>query len=142
MQKTGKWLGLVVPIAVLGLIFVYTKTSNKDKHASGKKLYATHCASCHGAEGEGLKQLIPPVNGVDYVVANSERLSCIIRYGVSGEMLVNGKEYTGHMLGLQKLEPDEIRDIVNMILVEWNGQEEGYSLKEIRAQIDGCALAQ
>ena len=28
---------------------------------NGQKLYVTHCQNCHGAQGEGLGQLYPPL---------------------------------------------------------------------------------
>lgn len=134
----GKWLGLLLPFIVLLAIWIYVQTKKSEGHARGKVLYDKHCASCHGANGEGLKLLIPPVHSADYISNNPAYLACIIRYGVKGDITVNGKEYTGNMLGLNKLEDDEIRDIVNFINVEWNGADEDYSLKEIRKQLDQC----
>ena len=34
--------------------------------------YESHCASCHGVEGEGLKDLIPPLANADWLAENQE----------------------------------------------------------------------
>ena len=55
--------GLVV--AAVGSILLsscFTERKNE-----GAKLYATHCASCHGDQGQGLQRLIPPVANADYI---------------------------------------------------------------------------
>lgn len=137
-KNVGKWVGLLVPFMVLIGIWFYAKTNEKKGYVRGKNLYEKNCSSCHGTEGEGLKLLIPPVNNVDFIQNNPENLACIIRYGISGEMTINGVSFTGNMLGLNKLEDDEVRDIVNFIQMEWNKGEEEYTLKEIRAQLDAC----
>lgn len=105
----------------------------------GKVLYERKCQSCHMESGQGLRQLIPPVANADYVVENKEKLACIIRYGMSGPITVNGVEYEGEMAGDQQLTEVEINNLVHYILVDLNQQKEPFVISEVRKQLEGCA---
>lgn len=137
-QKYGKWLGVLTPVVMLIGIWIYSSGSGEARTRRGAMLYAEHCASCHGNSGEGLRKLIPPVTGSDYVKENPEKLACIIKYGIRGPMTVNGHNYNGAMEGISRLEADEIRDIINYMRISWNGEKEEYSLKDVRSQLDAC----
>lgn len=136
--KNLQWVGLIFAVLVLAAIGLYREKGKQENKAF--VLYTTHCASCHGAEGEGLKKLIPPLQNADYVLQNAERLACIIRYGIHEPIEVNGVPYQANMLGNSRLENDEIRDLVNLIYVDWNGGDKAYNLKEIRQQLDQCLI--
>ncbi len=51
---------------------------------AGKNLYETHCANCHGKNGEGLRNLYPGLNG-SARLGETAYLTCLIRYGTSGK---------------------------------------------------------
>jgi mono/diheme cytochrome c family protein len=36
--------------------------------ADGAKIYTEQCASCHGAKGEGMKMMGPPIKGNKFVL--------------------------------------------------------------------------
>lgn len=105
----------------------------------GKRLYLDECASCHMESGQGLGELIPPIANADYVVENKENLACIIRHGIAGSMMVNGKQYDGEMAGNSQLSDIEINNLIHYILVDLNGQESTYVINDIRKQLKDCA---
>ncbi|BBL83403.1 hypothetical protein TthAA229_21520 (plasmid) [Thermus thermophilus] len=55
----------------------------------GKALYGTHCASCHGAEGQGIPGAIPPLAGNPRVQDEAYVVKAV-REGLSGPLEVGG----------------------------------------------------
>ncbi|GAB5539711.1 MAG: hypothetical protein Salg2KO_18140 [Salibacteraceae bacterium] len=75
-------------------------------------------------EGQGLGELYPPVADSDYIKENSEKLACLIRHGIAGEIMVNGVAYNAEMSGYPQLTENEISNLVYFLTVEWNAQTE------------------
>ena len=51
------------PVLVVGLAFFLYQQSGGSTNSAGQRLYTTHCANCHMDNGQGLRQLIPPLAG-------------------------------------------------------------------------------
>ncbi len=85
---------------------------------TGAELYQTHCANCHGNKGEGLRDLYPPLKNADYL-QNQSDVICAIKNGLSGKIVVNGKEYDGVMPKNKDLYPLDIAQIVTFINEEF-----------------------
>lgn len=90
----------------------------------GKNLYEAYCANCHQKDGKGLGKLIPPLNPSDYMAENIGRTARIIKYGQSGEIMVNGELYNQPMPGNPNLTNLEIARIMTYIYNIW-GYNEG-----------------
>ena len=58
------------------------------------------------------------LNNIDLSIAG-------LKYGLKGEIIVNGKSYNSYM-AYQGLENDEIADIMNYILNEWGNNSEEF----------------
>lgn len=84
-------------------------------YVNGKLAYETHCQNCHGAKGEGLGLLIPPLTDTTYIRENLNSIAGMIKYGVSGEMIVGGQLYNEVMPAETHLTPVEIAYIINYI---------------------------
>lgn len=109
-----------------------------NRHQQGEILYLNFCASCHMDDGTGLAGNIPPLAQSDYVSQNQGRLACIIRYGMEGEVVVNGKTYQNPMAGIPELSEFEIANIINYINQAW-GNDYGYlPMNVIRDSLEGC----
>ncbi|MDO1513866.1 c-type cytochrome [Maribacter confluentis] len=96
---------------------VYTrKTINEDNRTSGAKMFYQICASCHGANGQGIEGLAPPLMGSEHV-ENVERLALIILHGLEGPVHVKGEEYNLNlaMPGLIRNENITDKDIADII---------------------------
>lgn len=96
-----------------------------NKGHQGERLYGQHCASCHGEQGEGIGQLVPPLAGSDYLAQHSGQLACIMRVGLKGPIVVNGVGYNQLMLGVQdtathrQLSPAQITNLLNFLESHW-----------------------
>src|SRR5690349_7932882 len=93
-------------------------TSNE---RSGAALYSQHCANCHGAAGDGLGNLIPPLAGADYLATHRAELPCIVRQGMRGPVRVNGKDYNGVMPAIKReqLSDADVANILNFVSNSW-----------------------
>ena len=50
--------------------------------------------ACHGADGDGIANVAPPLKGSQYVEGPSERLAMILLNGLQGPLHIKGKSYT------------------------------------------------
>ncbi len=69
----------------------------KRYYSSGALVYQTHCQNCHGAKGEGLSALIPPLTDTIYLKNNKAQLACHIKKGIKGKLVINGKTFDDAM---------------------------------------------
>ncbi len=63
------------------------------EYPRGNLLFKTICQTCHGADGDGIQSLAPPLNHSELVTGKKERLIAIVLYGLTGPVQVNGKLY-------------------------------------------------
>lgn len=88
--------------------------------AQGNTVYATHCASCHGANGEGIMGIFPPMKG-DPVVIDKDpgRHIGIVLYGLNGGT-IRGVHYAAAMPEHgSELSDAEIAAVVNHERANW-----------------------
>jgi mono/diheme cytochrome c family protein len=83
-------------------------------YSLGNALYQSHCQNCHGAQGEGLGGLIPPLTDSLFFKTKKENLACLIKNGMKGNIKVNNKLYDGEMLPVD-LTPLEIAEVLTYI---------------------------
>lgn len=62
-------------------------------YPEGFSFYTNNCQPCHGATGNGVIPLGPPLNRSEWVTGPPDRLAAIVLYGVMGPIEVNGIEY-------------------------------------------------
>jgi mono/diheme cytochrome c family protein len=126
MTRALQWIGLLATalIAVL-ILFNIAREQERQQSAlreyheaavdSGMTLYATHCARCHGAAGEGLG-VYRALNQQFIVSKDARELRTIIHYGrYATEMAAFGLDAGG------ALTPVQIHDLVLMLQQgDWN----------------------
>jgi aldose sugar dehydrogenase len=78
-------------------------------------LYTQYCLTCHGPDGKGAEDLIPPLSQTDWVTGDKGRLIRVVLSGLSGEITVNGKKYNQEMPAFGYLSDGEIADLLNFI---------------------------
>jgi mono/diheme cytochrome c family protein len=119
-----------------------------NKQHQGERLYVQHCAGCHGEQGEGLGQLIPPLAGSDYLAQHPSQLACIVRYGLKGPITVKGVSYNQLMLGVQdttthhELSPAQVTNLLNFIESHWGNHAGPAGVRTIAgtdAELRACA---
>lgn len=128
-------IGLFCAITIfLGSLFSCQSGSFKQ----GERLYKENCAGCHQENGQGLGKLYPPIRSADYWKKNQKHLPCIIRYGMSDTIKVNGVLYGEEMKGLPHLSNAEISNIINYINQSWYEGIPVLQIKELKQQLKNC----
>lgn len=84
------------------------------KIASGEKIFAARCASCHQANGLGIEGQFPPLVASEWVSADSGVIANIILKGLKGEILVNGVKYGTSAAVNMAAVPISDREIANV----------------------------
>jgi cytochrome c551 len=126
----------LVPSLCLALFLLTSCSNNRDSkvdtsstkfrqyYVQGEKLYLKHCSNCHQKDGTGLGLLYPPLANSDYLTQNFDSVICMIRYGRSGPIIVNGETFDQPMPPLPTLGDLEIAEIATYIYNTW-GNERG-----------------
>jgi mono/diheme cytochrome c family protein len=102
------------------LLFIISACGdNKDLNyeqylVNGEISYKTHCANCHGAKGEGLKQLYPAINK-SLMFNDTQKLICLIRNGGNIKNTQNGIEYDQAMPANKALYDIDVAELVSYL---------------------------
>lgn len=103
------------------------------KQSPGKKIYTNFCMQCHLPKGQGVPNIYPPLAGSNWLSEKRTASIHAVKYGLEGEIKVNGKTYNNVMLPLG-LTDQEIADVMNYIMTSWgNTQEKPVTVEEVAA---------
>jgi mono/diheme cytochrome c family protein len=118
MMKT-----LIIIIGFISCHFTFQQIDHEweERKKRGKVLYEEFCVTCHRENGTGFGKLYPPLAKSDFLINNREASIRAVKYGMQGEIIVNGTKYNKKMdpLGLTN---EEVTDIMNYILNAWGNQ--------------------
>ena len=93
----------------------------KQSILDGEEIYQDFCLQCHLDNGKGVENAFPPLAKSDYLQNNIEASIRGIKYGLRGEITVNGNTYNGVMIN-QGLDEEEVADVMNYILNSWGNK--------------------
>ncbi len=97
-----------------------------DAGPDGATVYATHCASCHQANGRGVAGAFPPVAGHMAELTREQGRAYVAQmmlYGVQGPIEVEGTTYSGVMPAWSQLSDAELAAVTNHALTGFEGYE-------------------
>jgi len=100
------------------------------EYPKGATIFQTLCQTCHGADGNGIPSLGPPLNGSNWVQGNKNQLIPIVLYGLTGPIKIAGKLYkspevSGDMPGIganKEFTNEDIAQTLNFIRNSWNNK--------------------
>lgn len=125
-------------LSILLILFTVTVVFSQDSELKesmqrGSEIYYDFCVTCHMEQGEGVEKTFPPLAKSDYLLENREESIRDIKFGQSGELIVNGVTYNSIMTPMG-LEDEEIADVMNFILNSWgNSTTDFVSNEEVSA---------
>lgn len=73
------------------------QASGSSMAAQGSNVFLVNCASCHQADGEGVPGTFPPLAGNAVVGGDPVKVIHIVKYGLTGSVVVAGKTFNGMM---------------------------------------------
>lgn len=106
-------------------------------YTNGRDLYISYCQNCHGAKGEGLAKLAPPLTDTVFLKQNKKKLACWIKNGVSEPMVVAGVKYEAKM-------PDhnfaniDIAQIIVYVTNTFGNKQGNYTQNQVAADLSDC----
>lgn len=134
-----KFLFFILLIALLFTSCQDAETVKLQVYISeGQRLYEQKCANCHQRDGTGLRKLIPPLAGADYLMKYKNNLACIVKYGLTGEIEVNGQKYSLSMPANEGLSDRHIAQILTYINSKWAGSQERVKDEEVKERLKQC----
>lgn len=98
----------------------------------GKAIYQDFCLHCHLPNGKGVPGNFPPLDGSDWLTDKREESIHAVKYGQSGEIVVNGERYNNAMPPMG-LSDKEVADVMNYVMNSWsNTQEKPVTEEEVQ----------
>jgi mono/diheme cytochrome c family protein/glucose/arabinose dehydrogenase len=105
----------------------------------GIALFNSVCQTCHGADGNGIKTLAPPLHKSDWVLGDKNKLIRIVLYGLTGPVTVNDKVYkapeiTGEMPGIgnnKDYSDEDIAQVLSLIRKSWSNNADKVNATEV-----------
>jgi mono/diheme cytochrome c family protein len=100
--------------------------------AQGAAIFASHCAGCHGPNGEGIPGAFPPIKG-DPVVTDADPTAHIrtVLFGLHGKT-INGISYTGAMPAwTDQLSDEEVAAVINHERTSWGNNAPTITAEEV-----------
>lgn len=89
----------------------------------GEAVYSDLCITCHLPDGKGVPKIFPPLANSDYLKNKRTESIKAIKYGMSGEITVNGVKYNTPMAALG-LTNKEVADVMNYITNAWGNKND------------------
>ncbi|MCL7989102.1 c-type cytochrome [Sphingobacterium sp. lm-10] len=102
---------------------------------NGEKVYRTHCQNCHGAQGEGLGKLYPPLTDPNYLHDNRASLPRIIRFGLKDSITVSGHTYSENMPAIPELTEVDIAYVLSYVTVRFGNAKSKYEVEEVQKSL-------
>ncbi|MBT8263037.1 MAG: cytochrome c [Bacteroidia bacterium] len=88
----------------------------------GGLIYTNFCIQCHMANGKGIPGTFPPLAGSDWLTNKRKESIHAVKYGQTGEIIVNGETYNSVMVSMG-LSDEEIADVLNYVMNSWGNTQ-------------------
>lgn len=117
-------------IIVAGLLMVFlwagcqggTQETAQADVSTGRQVYATYCAVCHQANGEGLAGVYPPVSQTEWIQGDEGRLIRLLLNGMTGQVEVKGSTYNNAMTPHAFLSDEQIAAVLTFVRSNFGNQ--------------------
>jgi uncharacterized protein len=91
---------------------------------AGRDAYMKACIECHQAEGQGVPDTFPPLDGSEWVTGNPRTLLRIMLGGLAGPIKVKNLEFNSVMPGHSHMSDEEIAAIASYVRYEFGDKKE------------------
>lgn len=104
----------------------------EDQIRMGRAVYTQNCAACHQPDGKGIPAAFPPLAASDFLNANKTRAIHVVKYGLSGEVVVNGTKFNSVMPSLS-LSDDDVANVLTYVYSTWGNSKKIVTPAEVKA---------
>lgn len=131
-------LGITALVAIIASCESNESLDFDRYYSTGSIVYQNHCQNCHGAHGEGLKALIPPLTDSAFLKKNLQLLPCLVKNGLKGKITIHQKEFDSQMPADTGLANIEIAQALTYI-TNSNGNKLGiFNVQMVTGDLQGC----
>ena len=88
----------------------------------GKQVYTQSCMACHQANGDGIPNAFPPLANSDYLNADVHRSIEVVKFGLTGEIEVNGNIYNSAMPP-QNISDEDVAAVLTYVYNNWGNNK-------------------
>jgi mono/diheme cytochrome c family protein len=106
--------------------------SKEERIEAGKRLFATVCAACHQASGQGIPGRFPPLAGSDLLNSDKHRAIQIVVNGLQGEVVVNGQRFNNSMPKFP-LSDQDIANALSYVYSSFGNSGKDVTSEEVKA---------
>ena len=85
----------------------------------GAQLFDRHCSACHGKDGKGASDQMPPLADNPYLYGDRAYTIAVILYGLQGPITIKDQTFEGVMPDFAHLDDSEIAAIAHYTLTAW-----------------------
>ncbi|NJY62039.1 nitrite reductase, copper-containing [Salinimicrobium sp. CDJ15-81-2] len=96
--------------------------SMDEKMERGKQVYTQSCLACHQATGAGIPNAFPPLASSDYLNKDVHRAIEVVKFGLTGEIQVNGNVYNSAM-PKQNISDEDVAAVLTYVYNNWGNNK-------------------
>lgn len=134
-------IGISFILAIITIIYSCQdagKIKQDVYYVNGRDLYIKHCQNCHGANGEGLGKLTPPLNDTVFLKENKQKIACFIKNGIKSPITVHGQVYEDTMPDFPTLANIDIAQLIVYLTNSFGNKQGMYTPEDIVKDLKNC----
>jgi mono/diheme cytochrome c family protein len=140
MRFARSWLVLIGTLAGASSTFAANDAAGDLAAAMerGQALFAANCALCHGATGDGVTTVYPPLAKSDWLAAHRSGAIRAVVNGLKEDVTVNGRVFRGQMPPVM-LDDAQTADVLTFVVNSWGntgGRVTADNVAAVRATAD------
>jgi mono/diheme cytochrome c family protein len=134
-----KVIGAISAVIILFMISCDSEETLEFKryYSNGALVYQAHCQNCHGANGEGLSDLIPSLTDTVYLKNNKASLACNIKFGLKGKITIKGKVFDDAMPA-NDLSSTQIAQVLTYIGNSFGNKLNTINIQQTESDLKNC----
>jgi nitrite reductase (NO-forming) len=98
----------------------------------GRKVFLSTCFACHGANGEGVAGVFPPLAESDFLEKDLDTVINTVVRGMTGPVTVNGKDYNS-IMPPQPLDDEQTADVLTFVMNSWGNSAEPITAEQVQS---------
>jgi len=135
-------LKVISGISLLLAILFFSCQSDKELefsryYTAGSVIYQNKCQNCHGANGQGLLALMPPLTDSVYLKANKDILACYIKFGIKAKVTIGNKQFDGAMPA-NDFAPIDIAEVLTYVTNSFGNKMGTIPSEQVDDDLKGC----
>lgn len=109
---------------------------HESPYMQGKRLYESHCQSCHMEDGQGLSRMIPSL--ATSSLLGKREFSCVIILGKKDTIQNQTSFLVQEMPAFQSLTTTELTNLVNYMQHRWQVNFKETTIREMEETVSFC----